>query len=55
MMSGFIWKLRAAYRLWTLYAFDSDDAWELAAVLHYEQWMYHPHHAVDEEMTYWGD
>lgn len=52
-----IWKLRAAWHLYTEYDFDWDDAWELATVLCHNEdsQLESPIEYVDEEMSYWGE
>lgn len=55
-----IWVYHAVTYLKLKYAFDLKDGFELAEVL-YEGYVLEddhdcsPEHAVDEEMTYWGD
>lgn len=52
-----IWKIKATWRLKTVYGFNWADARELAYILAdaNEGGYYSAKEMVDEEMTYWGD
>ena len=55
MMSGIIWKFRAAWYLKRHYHFDWDDAWQLAHALYLQDDNrdFYPQSVVDIELSYW--